>query len=261
MGKSSEINYEPIYSLSINDRQLDFFAVNHIDPDTGQAGFLYYNDHWLNGNVDVIHHYVGLVLFKCVNENGVLQESPVNQCLLGATGEITDMSEKTILIIHDQLLVAFADSVFCFNPSDLKLKWKQKVDLVTCLGLYPVGSNFLIHGAFEISMMNIGGNRLWCLSSKGVSWDFYKGIHSLELEQDNFKIWDWDKREFCFNYEGKFVDGPEAINSRHMNVELNRDLNRRIDLKSDNRGKHQIALLFVFAALVVILTMVIKTYF
>ncbi|HEY1045711.1 MAG TPA: hypothetical protein VGF79_04685 [Bacteroidia bacterium] len=255
------IEYKPAYSLSINDRRMDFFPVDQIDPETGQAGFLYYFNHYLNGDPTVIHAYIGIDYFKYVNENGLMQESPVSACLLGATGEATGVSDLTVLMCDECVLVSCADSVFCLSLPDLNLNWKVKADVVTCLGLYQIGSNYLIHGAFEISMLDEEGNCLWNLSSKGISWDFYNGIEKLSLERDYFKVWDWDKRMFCFNFEGELVNGPEFINAEHFNVEPKKDSKSRIKLLSGARSKNQIVIFFVLALLISMMALVIKTYF
>lgn len=255
------IKYEPAYSLSMNDSKMDFFPVDHIDPETGQAGFLNYFNQYFNGDEAVIHAYLGVNYFKYVNENGLMQEFPVSACLLGATGEASDVSNLTVLKCDEYILVACADSVFCLSLPDLNLIWKQKVDVVTCLGIYKIGLKYLIHGAFEISLLDEAGNRLWYLSSKGVSWDFYNGFKVLETEQGHFKVWDWDQRLYRFDYDGKLLNGPEEVSLEIPVLESVIESGSRVDLSSKYKGKNQILLLFVLALLISIMALLLKTYF
>jgi hypothetical protein len=130
-------------------------------------------------------------------------EEEINSCLIGASCGSTSIFENSSLLDKDRLVICCADKIFCLSIPGLDLKWQTRADL-TCLQIFKLEEDYLVHGEVNISRIDANGNIKWQFGGA----DIFISIESADdfkIETDHIRVVDFCNTEYKIDFSGNLI--------------------------------------------------------
>ncbi|MBI3512164.1 MAG: hypothetical protein HY064_16010 [Bacteroidetes bacterium] len=137
----------------------------------------------------------GIKIFKA--------EQEINNCLLLAVGGATNIHPTASLVDNDQLVVCCCDTIFSLTLPDLQLKWKTKVDSVTCFQILKLQADYIVHGEMEITRLDRDGKIKWKYGGHDIFVELDSDAFSLHA--DHIEVTDFYKTKYKIDFNGKTI--------------------------------------------------------
>jgi hypothetical protein len=189
-----EIINEPTYTTGSADNNFNYDFVYH-DTDS-----LEYNSS---------NH--GLKLYK----DGQLIKSAIVCASAGATG----ISDNSVIIDQNNILICCADKLYCLSLPDFKLNWVTQTDQATCFAVYKADNGLFTHGELEITRLDKKGNIIWQTGLRDIIVNVENEKDCFVLRENFIELQDFNSNIYHLDFDGNFI--KETLSESQKLSDLN----------------------------------------
>lgn len=125
----------------------------------------------------------------------------IADCLISGCGGATVLSEHSVILYDDLLMICCSDSLICLSLPDLKLLWRISVDAVTCFQIRRIGNDILTHGELCITRVDQMGNILWEFGGADI-FVSQSRMDTFEVSGERILLADWSGRKYVLDFDG-----------------------------------------------------------
>lgn len=187
---------EPIQVIVLDEITINLFDESEHKIDSTD-NFKTYEKTFFNGDEKMLTSLIGIEVIK----DNVL----ISSCLIGSEGGETGIEGDSTLISYGGLVVCCSNTVFKLTLPDLNLEWKTVSDLATCLGIYYLDKDYVVHGEHEISRLSNEGKIVWQQGGRDI-FVTAEGINDFSVYEDYILATDWEYNQFKIDFDGKILD-------------------------------------------------------
>ena len=161
-----------------------------------------------NFNYDFVYHDNESLEYRPFNHGVKLYKDGqlIKSAVVCAVGGATGISENSVIIDQDNILICCADKLFCLKLPELTLNWITQTDLATCFGVYKADNGIFTHGELNVTRLDKKGNVIWQTGLRDiiVNIDYEKSCFIL---YDNFiELLDFNSNKYQLDFNGNFIN-------------------------------------------------------
>ncbi|SDC86765.1 hypothetical protein [Pedobacter soli] len=135
----------------------------------------------------------------------IVDDLVIASCLINSEGGATAITENTILISYNSLVICCSNTVFKLSLPSLSLEWKTVADAFTCFGIYYLEEDYLVHGELELSRLDKTGKILWQNGGRDI-WTTLEGKYNIEICDNYILAVDWTYTAYKFSFDGRVLE-------------------------------------------------------
>lgn len=187
---------EPVKTVVIGQYRIEFYDETDYYAKIDDNVNVYQRTYFQESEY-VLPSIVGIMLFQ--------EDICKASCLIGGAGGATIVHSTSMVLNNKQLTICCSDSVFSLALPKLDLEWKTQADSVTCLGIYPLDGDYVVHGELEITRLSKNGETIWQVGGRDI-WTTHEGIDDFGIHDDYILATDWNHNRYKIDFNGKIIE-------------------------------------------------------
>ena len=185
-----------IMNIHIGEHKIELSNESNYKKDSIDNTFDF-DCHYFDGQEYEFSTQIGIKVFK--NDN------LIKSAIISACGGVSRIHGKSQVVNEERIVICCSNQIFSLSIPSLNLNWQTKADEATCISIFELNRDFIIHGELEISRISNGGKIIW----QRMGADIFT---TLEGKEDDFKltdkyifVTDWENRKYQFDFNGNEV--------------------------------------------------------